>query len=163
MKKKAGNKAKAPKPLIGWREWVGLPDLGIERIKAKIDTGARSCTLHAIDVRIVRRRGVDVVRFKVHPIQRNTHKTVRGEAPLLEERTVRSSSGHETVRPVIETTLELMGQRQTIELTLVNRDEMGFRMLLGRQALRPFHIDAARSYLAGKRLSATRPAAKPRK
>ncbi len=137
------------KLVIGWREWVSLPDLGVDRIKAKIDTGARSSSLHAYDVEVYRRRGVEHVRFKLHPTQRSTRETVRAEALLVDRRVVRSSGGHETLRPVIETMMELGGRRWPIEVTLVNRDAMGFRMLLGRQGLRGrTMIDPSRSFLA---------------
>jgi hypothetical protein len=137
--------------IVGWREWVRLPDLGDFSIKAKIDTGARSSSLHAFDVETFRRRGVLFVRFRIHPRQRSIKKSLRSEARVLEFRAVRSSSGHLTMRPVIRTDLELFGQRWPIELTLANRDEMGFRMLLGREALRRrLIVDPGRSYVAGK-------------
>jgi hypothetical protein len=137
--------------LVGWREWVRLPDLGDFAIKAKIDTGARSSSLHAFDVETFRRRGVLYVRFRIHPRQRSVATTIPTEARVLEFRAVRSSSGHLTLRPVIRTELELLGQRWPIDLTLANRDEMGFRMLLGREALRRrLIVDPGRSYLGGK-------------
>jgi hypothetical protein len=139
-------------PLIGWREWVALPDLGIEWVKVKVDTGARSSSLHAFDIEPFRRRGKRFVRFRVHPLQRDTEKTVQAEAELLEYRHVRSSGGHQTWRPVVLTSIELLGRRWEIELTLAGRDAMGFRMLLGRQAIRGrFGVDPGRSYLAGRR------------
>ncbi|MEX0936608.1 MAG: RimK/LysX family protein [Pirellulales bacterium] len=138
-------------PTIGWREWVALPELGIATIKAKVDTGARSSSLHAFDVHVTRRQGQSVVRFKVHPRQRDAHETISAEAPLLEYRKVRTSGGHETLRPVIRTTVTLLGQSVSIELTLATRDTMGFRMLLGRQALRErFVVDSGRSYYGGR-------------
>lgn len=140
--------------MIGWREWVSLPLLGIADIKAKIDTGARTSALHAWDIEHFERGGVRMVRFKVHPIQRDTQRTVITEAPLIDHRHVRSSSGDASRRPVIMTQVELMGRVFDIELTLTNRDAMGFRMLLGRQAIRGrgrFTVDPGRSYLAGKR------------
>jgi hypothetical protein len=139
------------KPIIGWREWVALPELGIGRIKAKIDTGARSSSLHAFDVEHFQRRGRRYVRFKIHPIQRSSAGIVEVEAPILEFRNVRSSSGKATNRPVIITTLEVLGMSWPIELTLANRDEMGFRMLLGREAIRGrMLVDPGRSYYAGR-------------
>jgi hypothetical protein len=136
---------------VGWREWVSLPDMGVDWIKAKIDTGARSSSLHAFNVETFRRDGRDFVRFQVHPIQRDSRIVVPTEAELLEFRQVRSSGGHETIRPVICTTLELLGTRCSIELTLASRDTMGFRMLLGRQALRQrFLIDPEASYFGGR-------------
>ncbi len=136
---------------IGWREWVALPELGVTRIKAKIDTGARSSALHAFAVERVRRRGKDVVRFAIHPLQRSSRREVVAEAEMVDERTVRSSNGVHALRPVIITRIELLGETWPIELTLASRDEMGFRMLLGRQAMRGrFLIDPGRSYMAGK-------------
>lgn len=134
--------------IIGWREHLALPDLGITQLKAKIDTGARSSALHAFDVEIFYVQGKQMVRFKVHPYQRDTQRTVTAIAQLVEQREVRNSGGHAQLRPVIETTVELNGDRWLIELTLTNRDVMGFRMLLGRQAVRKrFLVDAGRSFL----------------
>lgn len=135
-------------PIIGWREHLALPDLGIQAIKAKIDTGARSSALHAFDVETFEDQGKQMVSFKVHPNQRDTSQTVTTVAELLERRLVRNSGGQETVRPVILTNVELNSDRWLIELTLTNRDVMGFRMLLGRQAVRQrFLVDAGKSYL----------------
>lgn len=137
--------------IVGWREWVALPDLGITAIKAKVDTGARSSSLHAFDVEEFKRDGKILVRFRVHPLQRNPRAFVESEAELLEYRHVKSSGGHETLRPVIVTTIELLGQKWSIELTLASRDTMGFRMLIGRQALqRRFLVDSGRSFQGGK-------------
>ena len=139
-------------PHIGWREWIALPDLGVEWIKVKVDTGARSSSLHAIDVHRFEKDGAPWVRFAVHPYQRNFDVTVRCEAPLVDERHVRSSVGHVQHRPVIETVVRSGERAWPIELTLTNRDAMGFRMLLGRQAVRHrFVVDPGRSYLAGPR------------
>lgn len=160
MRRKAPAKTRSAdaKQVVGWREWVALPDLGIKAIKVKIDTGARSSALHAYDVDIYRRSdGRDMVRFKVHPLQRNTRKTVAAEHELVDQRWVRSSQGHETLRPVIVTTIEFDGRSWPIELTLVNRDSLGFRMLLGREALRGrLVIDPGKSYVAGKRALSVR-------
>ena len=138
-------------PVIGWREWVGLPDFGIKTIKVKVDTGARSSSLHAFNLRKFERDGVKWVRFQVHPVQRKSHKTVELEAVVLEYRSVRSSSGRAAIRPVIITNVELLGITWPVELTLASRDEMGFRMLLGREAFRRrFLVDAGKSYYGGK-------------
>lgn len=143
-------KPKPPMPVIGWREWVGLPDLGIDRIKAKVDTGARSSSLHAYDLHKFTQDGETWVEFKVHPIQRNTKKIIAAKAKVLEYRSVRSSSGKASIRPVIIARLSLLGQIWPVELTLANRDEMGFRMLLGREAFRQrFLVDAGKSYYGG--------------
>jgi len=139
------------KLVVGWREWIALPELGVAAIKPKIDTGARSSSLHAFNIESFRRAGEDWVRFEIHPFQRDTATTVRAEARVLEQRLVRSSSGHAALRPVILTAVEIGGRRWSVELTLAARDEMGFRMLLGREALRrQFLVDPGRSYLVGK-------------
>lgn len=144
-------KVKPPLPAVGWREWLALPELGIERIKVKVDTGARTSALHAFDVESFERDGCTWVRFLVHPIQKDFDTTVETEAPLVDRRHVRSSSGKATLRPVIRTTVRLGTELWPIELTLVRRDVMGFRMLLGRQALRRrFVVDPGRSFLHGK-------------
>lgn len=139
------------KPAIGWREWVCLPGLGIEAVKAKTDTGARSSALHAFDLDRFSLDGRPCVRFKIHPFQRDSRKTVTAEATVHDERLVRSSGGHQTLRPVILTPVRLLDQEWEIEITLINRDAMGFRMLLGRQAVRHrFVVDPGRSFLGGR-------------
>lgn len=141
----------SPDDVLGWREWVALPDLGISAVKAKVDTGARSSSLHAYDVRYVRRGGHRYVRFDAHPVQRNDRRIVHCEAPLHDERYVRSSNGKRELRPVIRTTCAIDGREWAIDLTLTSRDTMGFRMLLGREAIRGrFIVDAGRSYLYRK-------------
>ena len=144
--------------IIGWREWVGLPDLGIDRIKAKVDTGARSSSLHAFDLRAFERDGEAWVRFQIHPVQREAEPSFEVEHRVLEYRSVKSSSGKASRRPVIVTQLALLGRTWPIELTLASRDEMGFRMLLGREAFRGrFLVDAGKSYYGGKPKRATKP------
>ena len=138
--------------IIGWREAIALPQLGIDKIKVKIDTGARSSALHAFDLVEFKQDGKDLIRFQVHPLQRDRTVTVTAEAELLEYRKVRNSGGVAQLRPVIMTEIELGGQSWAIELTLTNRDVMGFRMLLGRQAVRNrFLIDPGRSFLQSRR------------
>jgi hypothetical protein len=138
-------------PVIGWREWVGLPDFGIKQIKVKVDTGARSSSLHAFDLHGFERDGVRWVRFQVHPVQRKKVRTVEVEAEVLEYRSVRTSSGKAAMRPVIVANVTLLGITWPVELTLASRDEMGFRMLLGREAFRRrFLVDAGKSYCGGK-------------
>lgn len=141
----------APDKIIGWREWLALPSLGIDRIKAKVDTGARSSALHAIKIRRFERDGELWVSFSVHPQQRKVTQTVVCEARVHDERQVKSSVGHTQNRVVIRERVELLGESFYIDLTLTNRDAMGFRMLLGREAIRRrFLVDPGRSYLAGR-------------
>ena len=138
--------------MIGWREWVGLPKLGVSAVKAKVDTGARSSALHVFDLQLFTRRGRKWARFKVHPLQRNRRNEVKAEAPVVDERNVRNSGGAVEQRLVIVADVILGGSRWPIELTLTNRDAMGFRMLLGRAAVRGrFLVHPGRSYIAGKR------------
>jgi len=137
-----------PLPLIGWREVIALPQLNIPEIKAKIDTGARSSALHAYDLEQYSEAGEMMIRFWVHPYQKNTQYSIQGEAKLLEMRNVRNSGGVSQSRPVIETVVKLGEKEWSIELTLTNRDVMGFRMLLGRQAVRnQFLVDPGQSFL----------------
>ncbi len=134
-------------PIIGWREWVALPELGLNRIKAKVDTGARSSALHAFNFEYFEREGQFWIRFKVQPYQKDLESTVMAEAMLLEERSIRSSNGQMETRPVIRTTIDLQS-RWSIDLTLTDRRMMGFRCLLGREAIRQrFCVDPGRSFL----------------
>ena len=134
--------------IIGWRETVALPQLGISKIKAKIDTGARTSALHAFQIRMSDRKGKKIVHFQVHPFQRDSKTTIIAEAELLEYREVKNSGGAAQLRPVILTEVELGREKWKIELTLTNRDLMGFRMLLGRQAVRSkFLVDPGKSFI----------------
>lgn len=145
-------RARRPLETIGWREWVTLPELGIAAVKVKVDTGARSSALHAWNVARFKRDGAHWVRFQVHPIIDDDTTTVTCEAPLLGMKWVRSSSGKKTFRPVIHTTFLIGSHRYSIDLTLVRRDLMGFRMLLGRQALRRrFLVNSGRSFVQSAR------------
>lgn len=145
---KKKRRKKKPKPVIGWREWVALPDLGVDAIKVKIDTGARSSSLHAFDIETFDRGAVEMVRFTLHPIQRSGRSTGLVEAPLLAKKLVRNPGGREEIRPVIRTRIVWDGIHFEAELNLTSRDEMGFRMLLGRQAVRRrFLVDPGRSFL----------------
>lgn len=146
-----------PLPVIGWREQIALPELGIPELKAKIDTGARSSALHAFDIETFQDDGRMMVRFKVHPYQRDSDRTVLAQAEVIDQRDVRNSGGHTQLRPVIQTTVEIGEFAFPIELTLTNRDKMGFRMLLGRQAVRRrFLVDAGQSFLQSQTRSQKR-------
>lgn len=135
-------------PIIGWREYIAFPQLQIDQIKAKIDTGARSSALHAYQIETYQSHGETMIRFRVNPYQGHTQHTMEADAKLLEMRLVRNSGGIAELRPVIETQVTLAYQTWSIELTLTNRDVMGFRMLLGRQAVRnQFLIDPGKSFL----------------
>ena len=138
-------------PVVGWREWVSLDQFGIPAIKAKVDSGARSSSLHVFELQEFEREGEAWARFKVHPLQGNSEVEVEVEAPILEYRSVRSSSGKAQIRPVVETTITMMGQSWPIEITLASRDKMKFRMLLGRQAFKGrFLLHAGASFRGGK-------------
>jgi len=145
------DKKNAKLPVIGWREWVKLPELGVSRIKAKVDTGARTSSLHVYDLQISQVANLTMATFKIYPVQRSSQVFIESQAQVKEFRSVRSSSGKANLRPVIVTQIELMGVRWSVELTLANRDQMGFRMLLGREAFRKrFLVDAGSSYRSGK-------------
>jgi hypothetical protein len=147
----AEGKKRIERQTVGWREWIALPDWGVPAIKAKVDTGARTSALHAFDIETFERDGSAWARFLIHPWQDSSADEISVEAPLMDHRSVRSSSGASRLRPVVSTTVELAGTLVPIEVTLTRRDEMGFRMLIGRQALRRrFLVDSGRSYLGGK-------------
>jgi hypothetical protein len=145
------------KKVVGWREWVRLPDLGIKRIKAKIDTGARTSALHAFRVTPFTKDGAAYVRFAVHPMQRRRLPEVMCVALVIDHRGVTDSGGRVEQRYVIRTNLKLGKRKWPVEFTLANRDQMGFRMLIGRQALRRrYHVDPGRSFITRKKKKKTR-------
>lgn len=137
---------------LGWREWVGLPELEIPRIKAKIDTGARTSALHAFELRPFSENGRDRIEFRMHPVQKNNNIVVTCVADVLDKRTVTDSGGHKEERFVIRTGLQIGEHHWPIEATLTSRDDMLFRLLIGRTALQGrARIDPARSYVVGKK------------
>lgn len=137
--------------VLGWREWVQLPDWNVAFLKAKIDTGARTSSLHAFDLEWFDQDGQPWVRFHLHPWQRSTTDSVAAAAPVAATRDIKSSSGATEHRPVVHTTITLAGVPVRAEVTLTRRDEMGFRMLVGREAIRRrFLVDPGSSYLGGR-------------
>jgi hypothetical protein len=139
------------KPMLGWREWVALPEFGIEQIKAKIDTGARSSALHAVTIEPYMKGGEPWLMFTVAPKQKQSDTLIECHAPVKDRRLVSDSGGHKQQRYVIETQLLFGEQLIQAEITLTNRDSMRFRMLLGRTAIsKHFFINPNASYLQGK-------------
>lgn len=139
------------KIIIGWREWACLPDLGVPWIKAKVDTGAKTSAIHAYRITKVMKDGSPWAQFNIHPVQKRKRPEIQCAAPIVDEREVKSSNGQTEVRFVVETTLDLGPFSRNIELTLTNRDELGFRMLIGRQALSGrYVVDSGLSYGLGE-------------
>ena len=136
---------------LGWREWILLPELGLPLIKAKIDTGARTSCLHAFSVEEFTVDEKKWVRFGIHPHQDDTTTEAFCEAQVIDKRMVSDSGGHKESRYVISTDIMLDNQRWPIEITLTNRDNMRFRMLLGRTAMaKKITVNPAASFLLGK-------------
>ena len=140
---------------IGWREWLAFPDLNIPAIKAKIDTGARTSALHTFELERITVKGKDFAKFKIHPLQKRTDIIIGCEAEIIDTRIVKDSGGHSEERFFIETTLQIAGKTCNIEISLTNREDMMFRMLLGRSALKNHHliVNPARSYILGKAIA----------
>ena len=134
-------------PVLGWREWVSLPELGIDRIKVKVDTGATNSALHAYNLNLISKNGGDWIHFDVHPDQ-NDDSTIKScMVRLTDRRWVTNSGGTREKRFVIETPIRICNKEWPIILTLCNRDEMGFRMLIGRSAIKgKYMVDPAKSF-----------------
>jgi hypothetical protein len=147
----SGSRRKRPLKLVGWREWLSLPELGIEKIKAKIDTGARTSALHAFEIHAFKQAEKHYIRFKMHPLQRRTDMVISCVSEVKDIRWVVDSGGHKERRYVIQTPLHMGDAVWSIELTLTNRDTMNFRMLLGRTAMRHrVMVNPAVSFLLDK-------------
>ncbi len=141
----------APPMLIGWREWVRLPELGNAAVKVKVDTGAQTSAIHAWNIKVSENKKERTATFDLHPLQDDNKTVVHARAPVVDVRKIKSSNGQVQERVVIETPLEIAGRTWMIELTLTRRDEMGFRMLLGRTAMQGhLLVDPSHSFLAGQ-------------
>jgi len=139
------------KIIVGSEEWCELPNLGIPAVKARVDSGARTSALHAFNIKPFKREGITWVSFEVHPLQNNRRTIVRCEALVIDKRVIKSSSGLAEKRYVIRTSLEHNGVAWEVELTLTNRDSMGYRMLLGREAMiGRILVDPEASFLGGE-------------
>ncbi len=136
--------------IIGWREWLALPELGVPGVKAKIDTGARTSALHVVDLDVFEACGRQRVRFTLHPLRKRLEIAIVCTADVIDRRMVSDSGGHREPRWVIRTPVALGNRCWPIELTLTNREDMLFRMLLGRTAMHGLLIDPWRSYRHGR-------------
>ena len=164
IKQKVKKKLIHPSTIIGWKEWIGLPDLGIPAVKAKIDTGARTSALHTFKLEEFEANGLRMVRFGIHPLQRRKDIQRFCEAPVLERRRVKDSGGHIEKRYVIRTTVVLGVVNWPINITLTNRDKMLFRMLLGRKAVEGrFLVNPGLAYLSGRKLAKSYKTETPKK
>lgn len=123
------------KKVIGSEEWCAFPELALPAVKARVDSGAKTSSLHAFNINTFRREGVLWVSFEVHPLQDDRRTVIRCESPVVDRRSVKSSSGVSETRYVISSPMKLGDDVWNIELTLANRDSMGYRMLLGREAM----------------------------
>lgn len=138
---------------VGWEEWVALPDIGIERLKCKVDTGAKNSALHAFELDSFQKDDQNWVRFSIHIDEDDLSKVQTCEAQVQDIRCVTDSGGNITERFFIETTLEIGGHKLSIPVSLTSRDTMAFKMLLGRTALRKaaLVVDPSQSFLQGKK------------
>lgn len=128
-----------------------MPDLGVDEIKAKVDTGADNSSLHAFNIERFEENGVEMVRFEIHPRQRKRRPSIECVAEVVGERKVKNPGGRSQMRPVIHTRLVIAGKEIEARVNLTTRDEMTFRMLLGRRTVRKkFLVDPGRSYLGGR-------------
>jgi len=136
---------------LGWREWIALPELNLPAIKVKVDTGAKTSSLHSFDIERYSRNSIDMIKFLVNPVQKNSQLVVECHSPILDQREVIDSGGHKEMRYVIDSLISIGNKSWSIELSLTNRDSMRFRMLLGRRAMEhSAMVEPGASYLNGK-------------
>ncbi|TDR22522.1 ATP-dependent zinc protease family protein [Marinicella litoralis] len=135
---------------VGWKEYAALPELGVERIHVKIDTGAKTSAIHTLSNKLFLKGRKQWVKFTLAPHQDDDDTTIDCEMPVKDQRTITSSNGHKSERIVIETPLVIGGIKRHIELTLVCRRKMKFRMLLGRQAMHDMVVVPQKSHLTTK-------------
>ncbi|MBU6140260.1 MAG: ATP-dependent zinc protease [Proteobacteria bacterium] len=139
------------KQLVGWKEWFELPCLGLPAIKGKIDTGAKTSSLHAFNIESFYLEDVEYVRFDIHPLQKNKRLAQHCVARVVDHRMVSDSGGKKEKRIVIKSDLRIGKHKVRIELTLANRDSMAFRMLLGREAVKQgkMLVDVSKAFVQG--------------
>lgn len=142
---------KINKQIIGWRECFILADLGLPMIKAKIDTGAKTSSLHAFNIKPFTENNQEFVTFDIHPLQKNRKLKINCIGKVVDKRFVSDSGGNREKRYVIETEIESDNKKYKIEITLANRDSMEYRMLLGREAIKKmkFIVDVNKSFILG--------------
>ena len=142
------------KIIVGWREWLSIPGLNIKGIKAKIDTGARTSALHAVNLKSFEINGRHKIKFGVHPLQRRNDIVVKCVADVIDYRRVTSSDGQSEMRYIVHSSITIGNLTWPVELSLTNRKSMRFRMLLGRSAISGLLIvDPAKSYIMGRKLA----------
>ncbi len=150
-KKPRKKRVKKQLSLIGWREWISLPDLGVDKISAKVDTGASTSSLYATHIKVFEREEIEFAKFRVTYGKPGKRKFSTAEAPLVGFRKIKSSSGETEERPVILTSVCIMGQCWKSEITLTSRQSMQFPMLLGRACIKKrFVVDPSRANLSAK-------------
>ncbi len=148
---------KEPLKTVGWREWVAFPEFGGPSVRAKVDTGARTSAIHARNIKITTREGREIAEFDIYPHQRDSQTVLHCQAPIVARRRIRNSGGHVQDRVIVRTTIRLGEDVFEIDLSLTRRDRMGYRMLLGRRALKKrYVVDAGRSYVQGPSKSGRR-------
>ena len=134
---------------VGWVEWLSLPDLGISAIEAKTDTGAKTSALHAYNIQPFGKKKRKV-RFAINPIKDNPEIAIYCSADLFDQREITSSMGSKEIRYIIKTSIQIGDVTKEIELSLTNRENLNYRMILGRSALDGFIVDPNSSFLQKK-------------